>query len=239
MSLELSLSQLPTRTITIQRSGRIESYTSVLVGWAKGRPDYLSEELPVSVEEIGYELYPKNGDQMWESYKHYSKLCGVEYDDELVKASIARTHDIAHRRIESFLPDNTVRLPDFVVPEGSSAGQTLAALCVEGLRSLGLENNAEYAERLRYEVDIIDDRGFSKYFLTMKAISDMAVEKQLVGPGRGSAAGSLVSYVLGITQVDPIKYGLQFERFLTKGGSGYPDIDYDVSDPMVLKGTPD
>lgn len=206
------------------------------LGWlGKGRPDYLSEELPVSVEEIGYELYPKNGDQMWESYKHYSKLCGVEYDDELVKASIARTHDIAHRRIESFLPDNTVRLPDFVVPEGSSAGQTLAALCVEGLRSLGLENNAEYAERLRYEVDIIDDRGFSKYFLTMKAISDMAVEKQLVGPGRGSAAGSLVSYVLGITQVDPIKYGLQFERFLTKGGSGYPDIDYDVSDPMVLK----
>jgi DNA polymerase-3 subunit alpha len=168
------------------------------LGWlGKGKPDYMSEELPTSVEEIGYELYPKNGDQM--------------------------------------LPDNTVRLPDFVVPEGSTAGQTLAALCVEGLRSLGLEDNKEYAERLKYEVDIIDGRGFSKYFLTMKAISDMAVEKQLVGPGRGSAAGSLVSYVLNITQVDPIKYGLQFERFLTKGGSGYPDIDYDVSDPMVLK----
>ena len=206
------------------------------LGWlGKGKPDYMSEELPTSVEEIGYELYPKNGDQMWESYKHYSKLCGVEYDDELVKASIARTHYIAHQRIADFLPDNTVRLPDFVVPEGSTAGQTLAALCVEGLRGLGLEDNKEYAERLKYEVDIIDGRGFSKYFLTMKAISDMAVEKQLVGPGRGSAAGSLVSYVLNITQVDPIKYGLQFERFLTKGGSGYPDIDYDVSDPMVLK----
>ena len=206
------------------------------LGWlGKGKPDYMSEELPTSVEEIGYELYPKNGDQMWESYKHYSKLCGVEYDDDLVKASIARTHHIAHQRIADFLPDNTVRLPDFVVPEGSTAGQALAALCVEGLRSLGLQDNKEYAERLKYEVDIIDGRGFSKYFLTMKAISDMAVEKQLVGPGRGSAAGSLVSYVLNITQVDPIKYGLQFERFLTKGGSGYPDIDYDVSDPMVLK----
>ena len=206
------------------------------LGWlGKGRPDYMSEELPVSVEEIGYELYPKNGDQMWESYKHYSKLCGVEYDDELIKASIERTYHIAHQRIADFLPDNTVRLPSFVVPEGSTAGQTLAALCVEGLRSLGLQNNTEYAERLKYEVDIIDGRGFSKYFLTMKAISDMAVDKQLVGPGRGSAAGSLVSYVLGITQVDPIRYGLQFERFLTKGGSGYPDIDYDVSDPMVLK----
>ena len=69
----------------------------------------------------------------------------------------------------------------------------------------------------------------------MKAISDMAVSRQIVGPGRGSAAGSLVSYVLGITQVDPIKYGLQFERFLTKSGKGYPDIDYDVSDPMEIK----
>tara|TARA_B100001094_G_scaffold327093_1_gene384522 strand:- start:15900 stop:19334 length:3435 start_codon:yes stop_codon:yes gene_type:complete len=206
------------------------------LGWlGRGRPDYLSEELPVSVEEIGYELYPKNGQQMWESYKKYSKSANVEYDDDIVMDSITRTHKIAHERIEAFLPDNQVRLPSFVVPEGSTAGQTLAALCVEGARSLGLAENTEYADRLKYEVGIIESRGFSKYFLTMKAIADMAVERQLVGPGRGSAAGSLVSYVLGITQVDPIKYGLQFERFLTKGGTGYPDIDYDVSDPMLLK----
>ena len=206
------------------------------LGWlGKGRPDYLSDELPVSVEEIGYELYPKNGDQMFESYKKYSEECGVKYDDELVLNSIKRTHQIAHDRIENFLPDNTVRLPDFVVPEGSTAGQTLAALCVEGLRSLGLANKQDYVDRLKHEVNVIEDRGFSKYFLTMKAIADVAVTRQLVGAGRGSAAGSLVAYVLNITQVDPIKYGLQFERFLTKGGSGYPDIDYDVSDPMTLK----
>ena len=206
------------------------------LGWlGKGRPDYLSDELPVSVEEVGYELYPKNGDQMFESYKRYSEECGVEYDDKMILASIARTHDIAHKRIEKFLPDNTVRLPDFVVPEGATAGQTLSALCVEGLRTLGLQDNDEYVERLKREVSVIEDRGFSKYFLTMKAIADVAVDRQLVGAGRGSAAGSLVAYVLNITQVDPIKYGLQFERFLTKGGSGYPDIDYDVSDPMVLK----
>ena len=206
------------------------------LGWlGRGKPDYLSDELPTSVEEIGYELYPKNGDQMWESYKKYSAECGVEYDDKIVRDSIERTHQIAHERIETFLPDNTVRLPDFVVPEGSTAGQTLAALCVEGLRELGLENNQEYVGRLRHEVAVIEDRGFSKYFLTMKAISDVAIQRQLVGAGRGSAAGSLVAYVLKITQVDPIKYGLQFERFLTKGGSGYPDIDYDVSDPMTLK----
>ena len=206
------------------------------LGWlGRGRPDYLSEELPLSVEEIGYELYPKNGDQMWESYKRYSTMCGAQYDDNIVKESIVRTHYIAHNRIENFLPDNTVRLPEFVVPEGSTAGQALAALCVEGLRSLGLANKQEYVTRLKYEVGVIEERGFSKYFLTMKAIADVAVTRQLVGAGRGSAAGSLVAYVLNITQVDPIKYGLQFERFLTKGGSGYPDIDYDVSDPMTLK----
>ena len=206
------------------------------LGWlGKGKPDYLSDELPISVEEVGYELYPKNGDQMYESYKKYSKQCGIKYDDKLVLDSIKRTYHIAHSRIEAFLPDNTVRLPDFVVPEGSTAAQTLAALCVEGLRELALENNQEYVDRLRHEVAVIEDRGFSKYFLTMKAISDVAIQRQLVGAGRGSAAGSLVAYVLKITQVDPIKYGLQFERFLTKGGSGYPDIDYDVSDPMTLK----
>ena len=206
------------------------------LGWlGKGKPDYLSDELPVSVEEIGYELYPKNGDQMFESYKKYSEECGAKYDDELVLNSIKRTHQIAHERVEDFLPDNEVRLPDFVVPEGSTAGQTLAALCVEGLRSLGLANEQDYVDRLKHEVNVIEDRGFSKYFLTMKAIADVAVTRQLVGAGRGSAAGSLVAYVLNITQVDPIKYGLQFERFLTKGGSGYPDIDYDVSDPMTLK----
>ena len=206
------------------------------LGWlGRGKPDYLSDELPVSVEEIGYELYPKNGDQMFESYKKYSKQCGVQYDDDIVISSIKRTHQIAHERIETFLPDNTVRLPEFVVPEGSTAGQTLAALCVEGLRSLGLANKQEYVDRLKHEVNVIEDRGFSKYFLTMKAIADVAITRQLVGAGRGSAAGSLVAYVLNITQVDPIKYGLQFERFLTKGGSGYPDIDYDVSDPMTLK----
>ena len=206
------------------------------LGWlGKGKPDYLSDELPVSVEEVGYELYPKNGDQMYESYKKYSEQCGVSYNDDLVLQSIIKTHDIAHKRIENFLPDNTVRLPEFVVPEGSTAGQTLAALCVEGLRSLGLAGRQEYVERLEQEVAVIEDRGFSKYFLTMKAIADVAVTRQLVGAGRGSAAGSLVAYVLNITQVDPIKYGLQFERFLTKGGAGYPDIDYDVSDPMTLK----
>ena len=205
------------------------------LGFLGRKVEWLSDELPVDVDDIGYELYPKNGDQMWESYKKYSKECNVEYDDNVVLNSIKRTYQIAHERIESFLPDNEVRLPDFVVPDGSTAGETLIALSVAGARDRGFADNPVYIERLQYEVKVIEDRGFSKYFLTMKKIADEATKMQLAGAGRGSAAGSLVAYALGITQVDPIRYGLQFERFLTKGGSGYPDIDYDVSDPMVLK----
>ncbi len=205
------------------------------LGFLGKRPEWMSEDLPVDVEEVGYELYPKNGDQMWESYKKYSNMCGVEYDDSLVLNSIKETHNIAFNRIESFFPDNTVRLPDFVVPEGQTPGQALALLCISGAREKGFHNKPEYVSRLKREVAVIEERGFSKYFLTMKAIADKATLMQLTGAGRGSAAGSLVAYTLGITQVDPIRHGLQFERFLTKGGSGYPDIDYDVSDPMVLK----
>ena len=69
----------------------------------------------------------------------------------------------------------------------------------------------------------------------MKAIADEATKQMLAGPGRGSAAGSLVAYCLGITQVDPIRHGLLFSRFLRSDATDYPDIDYDVSDSMVLK----
>ena len=210
------------------------------LGWL-GKGGEIDTDLPKSVDEVGYELYPKNGDQMWESYKSYSESNGVEYDDELVLDSITRTHAISTERIQTFLPDNTVRLPSFVVPEGMTEDGALKHFAAEGLKEIVVNLNfdnitvVEYVKRLRSELEVISERGFSKYFLTMKAIADMASEEQLVSPGRGSAAGSLVSYALGITQVDPIKYGLQFQRFLTKGGSGYPDIDYDVSDPMVIK----
>jgi len=204
------------------------------LGWLGRRPEYMSEELP-DFEDLKCELYPKNGEQMWESYKRFAKLQGAEYDDDLVWNSLTETHRIAFERIEDFMPDNEVRLPDFVVPEGATATQTLARLSIGGLRTLGLHTKNEYIERLKYELYTIDDRGFSKYFLTMEKIAEITNELMLSGPGRGSAAGSLVAYALGITQVDPLKYGLQFERFLRADATDYPDIDYDVAEPMKLK----
>ena len=214
------------------------------IGWlGKGKPEWMSDELPEGVDEIGYELYPKNGEQMWSDYERYSATCNVSYDDAIVHRSILETVDIAFNRISSFLPDNTVRLPDFVVPAGHHPAEYLSQLSFEGLfkilssRSIeqGSSDWVEYTKRLKHELSVISDRGFSKYFLTMKSITDKTNEVQLAGPGRGSAAGSLVAYALGITQVDPIKYGLLFSRFLRADATDYPDIDYDVSDPMVLK----
>jgi DNA polymerase-3 subunit alpha len=208
------------------------------LGWlGKGKPSWAEEEsqLPAGVEEIGYELYPKNGDQIWESYKQYSEHGGFEYNDAVVLKSIEESYRIAHDRIESFLPDNTVRLPEFVVPAGYTATQALVQFALEGLKERGLHKNKEYTDRLRHELNVIDDRGFSKYFLTMKSIADVATEMMLTGPGRGSAAGSLVAYALNITQIDPIKYNLLFSRFLRSDATDYPDIDYDVSDSMALK----
>ena len=191
-------------------------------------------EMADDLEEYGMELYPKNGDQMFASYKKYSSELGVKFDDNLIKESIARTHHIAHNRIEKFYPDNTVRLPSFVIPENMTEDEALSVASVNNLQSKGL-TDPNYIDRLKHELQVIKDRGFSRYFLTMKAIADKATSMQITGPSRGSAGGSLVAYVLGITQVDPIKYGLLFSRFLRADAKDYPDIDYDVSDPMTLK----
>ena len=167
-------------------------------------------------------------------YKKYSEEFGETYDDDLVRESIELTHHIAQERIDKFYPDNTVRLPSFVIPEGMSENDALSAMSLNGLQSKK-NNNVEYINRLNHELQVIKDRGFSRYFLTMKAIADKATSMQFTGPSRGSAGGSLVAYVLGITQVDPIRHGLLFSRFLRSDATDYPDIDYDVSDPMTLK----
>mgnify|MGYP003320772492 CR=1 FL=1 len=192
--------------------------------------------LPTSLDEVGYELYPRNGDQMWEAYKTYSSQCGQVYDDELIRKSIEETYSIAHDRIENFMPDNSVKLPSFVVPPGKTADDALSELAEQGLQEKKLRKQI-YRERMEYELAIIKENKFSQYFLTMKAISDRANELMLTGPGRGSGAGSLVCYLLGITQADPIRWELQFERFMRKNQKDYPDIDYDAAEASRLKET--
>jgi DNA polymerase III subunit alpha len=209
-----------------------------MLGWlGKNKEELSIGNLPVSLEEMAYQLYPKNGDQLYEFYKLTSKKLGFSYDDKLIAESIERTSEIAATRIESYTPDTTIKLPSFVVPEGETADDMLVKIAIDNLKKHNLHKDSEYVARLKEELHTIKDRGFSKYFLTMKTIADKSKEKQLCGAGRGSGAGSLVSYLLNITEVDPIKYKLQFSRFIRKNAKDYPDIDFDVSDPMEIKET--
>ena len=107
--------------------------------------------------------------------------------------------------------------------------QLLKSLCIQGLKKrFGVTVPKKYQERLKYELDIIQKMGFCNYFLVVQDYVNFAKNRGiLVGPGRGSAAGSLVSYVLNITDVDPIEYNLLFERFLNPERITMPDIDID------------
>ncbi len=120
-------------------------------------------------------------------------------------------------------------LPKFDCPDGMDSYSYLKKLCVDGLKKIfGDTVSKKYVERLKYELDVINKMGFCNYFLVVSDYVAYAKSQGiLVGPGRGSAAGSLVSYVLGITTIDPIKYNLLFERFLNPERVTMPDIDID------------
>lgn len=120
-------------------------------------------------------------------------------------------------------------IPNFKCPDNLDSFSYLKRLCTEGLKKIfGQTVRQVYVDRLKYELDIINKMGFCNYFLIVWDYVKYAKEKGiLVGPGRGSAAGSLVSYLLNITTVDPIKYNLIFERFLNPERITMPDIDID------------
>ncbi len=118
-------------------------------------------------------------------------------------------------------------LPNFAVPEGYTPKTYLEALCRKGLTRC-YNDREDAAKQLRYELDMIDQMGFNEYFLIVQDFINYAKNTGIpVGPGRGSAAGSVVSYCLGITDVDPLKYQLYFERFLNPFRVSMPDIDCD------------
>ena len=112
-----------------------------------------------------------------------------------------------------------------------SMSKFLHFMCVQSARKRQINLTEEYIKRLEFEIDIIDKMGYCSYFLIVQDYVDFAKTNNIpVGPGRGSAAGSLVSYLLGITEVDPLKYNLMFERFLNPHRSTMPDIDIDIAD---------
>ena len=141
--------------------------------------------------------------------------------------ALENTHKIAMRcNVE--IEFGVTKLPRYDVPEGYTAWEYLNKLCFEGLQERYQPVTEELKERLTYELNTIQNMGYVDYFLIVWDFIKYARDHDImVGPGRGSAAGSLVSYTLGITKLDPIKYDLLFERFLNPERVSMPDIDID------------
>ena len=149
-----------------------------------------------------------------------------DFEDSLPEDIYTNTLEIADKVSEYDFHENLQLLPN---PK-KDAHKQLIEMCKSSLNERGLETD-EYKDRLEEELKIIKDKEFSSYFLVVSDMVRWAKDNEiLVGPGRGSAAGSLVCYLLGITDVDPIKYDLLFFRFINPERNDFPDIDTDFMD---------
>ena len=143
------------------------------------------------------------------------------------KEALDNTYKIA-QRCNVTITFGDYKLPKYPVPEPYSAFEYLSILCREGMKERYKDVTRELWERMEYELKTINDMGFSDYFLIVWDFIKYARDNGImVGPGRGSASGSIVSYCLRITDIDPIKYNLLFERFLNPERLTMPDIDID------------
>ena len=177
----------------------------------------LDDENRFKFEGSGY--YVKSSEEMRELFPEdkYSDAC-----DNTLK--------IAERIEYNFEFDKTY-LPDFPVNQNQTTEELLRSKVLEGANELYKNIDDEVMSRINYELDVINTMGYASYFLIVGDLIEFAKKNKIrTGAGRGSAAGSIVSYCLGITGIDPIKYGLIFERFLNKGRKSLPDIDMDFDE---------
>ena len=162
----------------------------------------------------GGQYYVKSPEQMEELFPY-------------AKEALENTHKIA-MRCQVEIEFGVTKLPKYDVPQGYTSWEYLNKLCFEGLKERYSQVTPELQERLEYELQTIRQMGYVDYFLIVWDFIKYARDHGImVGPGRGSAAGSLVSYTLNITKLDPIRYQLLFERFLNPERVSMPDIDVD------------
>ena len=190
------------------------------------------------------------------SKKHPDMMKRLDYlygEDRQITFNKFDIHLLSYEEMKSAMeaqgidrPDiysNTISIADKVGDYGIQEGmdllpvqyknpdKELKTLAIEGLTERGLENNKEYLDRLDEELKVIKDKKFGPYFLVVRSMIAWAKKEGImVGPGRGSAAGSLLCYTLGITDIDPIKHKLLFFRFINPDRNDFPDIDTDIQD---------
>ncbi|WP_409306056.1 DNA polymerase III subunit alpha [Peribacillus sp. SCS-155] len=164
-----------------------------------------------------HEFYLKSTKEMVQLFRNYPD-------------ALENTLDLANKCTVE-IEFNRKLLPKFPVPDGITADEMLEKICQDGLKRRAPEDMPAYMERLHYELEIIKRMKFSHYFLIVWDFMRFARKKHiLTGPGRGSSAGSMVAYVLEITNVDPLEHNLLFERFLNPERISMPDIDIDFPD---------
>ncbi len=206
---ELQLSLVATNDIHYVRQEDAE-YQDVLMCIQMGKTVRDEDRMKMSTDQ----LYLKSEEEMRRLFPHHPE-------------AIENAQKIADRcRVE--ITFGELHLPKFEVPEGFTSGQYLRYLADEGMKERYPNDDGTVRERLEYELSTIEQMGYVDYFLIVWDFIRYAREQGImVGPGRGSAAGSVVSYCLHITNVDPIRYGLIFERFLNPERVSMPDIDID------------
>ena len=190
---------------------------------------YVNEIKALTLEDTEYLSYLdsiRTGESLEIKYNDYY----LKTKEELKKLEKnIKYHEEIYNKCNVEINHRDDLLPKFKCPDNEDNFSYLKKLCLIGVKKkLGETVPKIYQERLKYELNVINEMGFCNYFLIVQDYVKFAKENGiLVGPGRGSAAGSLVSYVLDITDVDPIKYNLLFERFLNKMRVTMPDIDID------------
>ncbi len=165
--------------------------------------------------KLNTEFYLKTHEEMWSLFREYP-------------AALCMTAELA-QRCNVTLEFSGYRFPEYPLPEGETAESYLAGVCREGVRRRYGDMTEEVASRVAHELDLIARLGLSGYFLIVRDIMEYAERHGIPAQGRGSAANSVIAYVLGITKVDPIRNRLFLGRFLNDEMSSIPDIDIDVS----------
>lgn len=227
LSKELGIKLVATNDIHyIKKEHSIAHNILLLLGDKKGDSDY--KELRYRTDQV----YFKSSEEMIQLFKHYD-------------GAIENTLEIAEKCNVS-LDFEGFHYPIFPIPEGSKAkdlDEYFTQLAREGLEKRFKKIDKDIEDRFDYELGIIKSMGYSGYFLITQDFINAAKKSGIpVGPGRGSAAGSLVAYALGITNVNPLQYDLLFERFLNPARQSMPDIDVDFADDQredVIKYTKD
>ena len=212
LSHELNLPMVCTNDAHYAKHEHWEAHdVHICLGTGKDRDD------PNRLRYATPEFYFKTQDQMFHMFKD-------------VQGAIENTRKIADS-IDLEIPMGDYHLPNFPIPndaENSNPDHYLKSLCVKGVQNRYGDYTPELETRLNHELNVIKKMGFAGYFLITADFVKYAKDNMIpVGPGRGSAAGSLVSYSLGITTVDPIRHKLLFERFLNPDRISMPDIDID------------